>query len=59
MNVTEKPATHRDFEEFILWLRGLRRKRKYLTMQVTMQSGEIVDVKPTPIVKPHEMLPEL
>ena len=55
----EKPATHRDFEKFVLWLRDLRRKRKYLTMQITMQSGEIFDVKPTPIIKPHEELPEL
>ena len=56
----EKPrASHRDFEEFILWLRELRRKGRFLTMQFTMQAGEVYDVKPTPIVKPHEKLPEL
>jgi hypothetical protein len=55
----EPRPTHRDFEEFVQWLRELRRKRKYLTIQLTMQSGEIFDVKPTPVVKPHEKLPEL
>jgi hypothetical protein len=55
----ERRATHRDFEELVLWLRKLRSKRKYLTIQLTMQSGEIFDVKPTSVVKPHEKLPEL
>lgn len=55
----ERRAAHRDFEEFVLWLRELRSKRKYLTIQLTIQSGKIFDVKPTPVVKQHEKLPEL
>ncbi|MCS6302347.1 MAG: hypothetical protein H8K07_01575 [Nitrospira sp.] len=57
--MSEERPSHRDFEEFVLWLRELRRKRKYLTIQLTLQAGEIFDVRPTPIVKPHEKLPEL
>lgn len=57
--MSETRPAHRDFEEFVLWLRALRSKRKYLTIQLTLQAGEIGDVKPTPLVKPHEKLPEL
>lgn len=59
MKAEERRPAHRDFEEFILWLRDLRRRGKFLTLQFTMQAGEILDVKPTPVVKPHEKLPEL
>lgn len=59
MSRNEPQPAHRDFEAFVSWLRELRRKRKYVTIQLAMQAGEIVDVKPTVVVKPQDALPEL
>ena len=52
----EKRPTHHNFEDVLQYLRQLRCKGFYGTINLGFQSGEITQVEPKSVIKPGEPL---
>ncbi len=55
MNEDRKPR-HHNFEEVVQYLRQLRSKGFYGTINLGFQAGEVTQVEPKSVIKPGEPL---